>query len=65
MSDTPSNDIKSDAHRMIDALPDNATWDDVMYRVYVRQCIEAGIEDADAGRVVDVEEVRQKFGLKP
>lgn len=65
MSDTPSNDIKSDAHRMIDGLPDNATWDDIMYRVYVRQCIEAGVEDADAGRVVDVEQVRRRFGLKP
>jgi predicted transcriptional regulator len=65
MSDIQSGDIKSDAHRMIEAPPDDATWDDVMYRVYVRQCIEAGIEDADAGRVVDVEEVRRKFGLKP
>lgn len=65
MSDTRSNDIKSDAHRMIDSLPDNATWDDVMYRVYVRQCIEDGIEDADAGRILDVEQVRQRFGLKP
>ena len=65
MSDRPSNDIKSDAHRMIDGLPDDATWDDVMYRVYVRQCIEAGVEDADAGRVVDVEQVRRRFGLKP
>lgn len=65
MSDAQSGDIKSDAHRMIDALPDNATWDDVIDRVYVHQCIEAGIEDTDAGRVVDVEEVRRKFGLKP
>ena len=65
MSEIQSGDVKSDAHRMIDALPDNATWDDVMYRVYVRQCIEAGIEDADAGRVVDVKDIREKFGLKP
>ena len=57
MSDARSHDIKS-AHRMIDGLPDGATWDDVMYRVYVRQCIEAGVADADAGRVVDVEQVR-------
>ncbi len=65
MSDIQPDDIKSDAHRMIDALPDDATWDNVMYRVYVRQCIEAGMKDADAGRVVDVEEVRRTFGLKP
>jgi hypothetical protein len=65
MMDTPRGDIKADAHRIIDALPDDATWDDVMYRVYVRQCIDAGIEDTDAGRVLDVEEVRRRFGLKP
>jgi len=65
MTSTPSNDVKSEAHRLIDTLPQNATWDDVMYRVYVRQCIDAGIEDADAGRVIDVDEVRRRFGLTP
>ena len=64
MAATESNNIKSEAHRLIDTLPDDATWDDVMYRVYVRQCIDAGIEDADAGRVVALEEVRRRFGLK-
>ncbi|MEX0704232.1 MAG: hypothetical protein WD069_19185 [Planctomycetales bacterium] len=59
MSDTQSADIRSDAHRLIDALPENATWDDVMHRVYVRQCIDSGLEDAEAGRVVDVENVRR------
>jgi hypothetical protein len=64
MTATESNNIKSEAHRLIDALPDDATWDDVMYRVYVRQCVDAGIEDADAGRVVDVDDVRRGFGLE-
>ena len=65
MSETQSTDVKSAAHRLIDALPDNATWDDVMYRVYVRQCVDAGLDDAQAGRVVDVAEVRRRFGLTP
>ena len=34
-----------------------------MYRIYVRQRIDAGLEDAEAGRVVDVAEVRRQFGL--
>jgi len=63
MTDAVSGDIKSEAHRLIDALPDDATWDDIMYRVYVRQCIDAGVQDADAGRTVDVDEVRRRFGL--
>jgi predicted transcriptional regulator len=55
--------IKEQAHQLLDNLPDTATWDDVMYRIYVRQAIEAGIEDSDQGRTLDVKEVRKRFGL--
>ncbi len=65
MSEPMSGDIKSDAHRLTDAMPDDATWDDVMYRIYVRQCIDCGLEDTHADQVVDVEEVRRRFGLIP
>ena len=34
-----------------------------MYRVYVRQAIEAGREDVAEGHLVDVAEVRRQFGL--
>ena len=44
-------------------LPENATWDDLMYEIYVRQAIEAGIKDSEAGRTIDVGQVRAKFGL--
>jgi hypothetical protein len=55
--------IKEQAHRLVDDLPDGATWEDVMHRIYVRQAIEAGIKDSDAGRTIDVEEVRKRFDL--
>ena len=55
--------IKVEAHRLVDQLPDHATWEDLVYRIYVRQSIEAGIRDADAGRVESVAEVRRSFGL--
>jgi predicted transcriptional regulator len=64
MSQTPTNDLKSPAHQLIDALPEEATWDDVMYMVYVRQCVESGLKDAEAGRVVSIDEVRSRFGLQ-
>ncbi|MEH1861460.1 MAG: hypothetical protein V7L21_26455 [Nostoc sp.] len=57
--------IKEEARRLIDKLPENLTWDDLMYEIYVRQAIEAGLNDSEAGRVVSVEEVRAKFGLQP
>jgi predicted transcriptional regulator len=43
-------------------IPDNPTWED-MYRIYVRQAIEAGLRDSEAGRVMSVDEVRARFGL--
>ena len=57
--------VKQEAKRMIEELAEDATWDDLMYRIYVRQAIEAGLEDSEADRTLDVKEVRQKFGLKP
>ena len=51
-----SRDIKADARRLVDELPDTATWEDLMYEVYVRQSIEAGLADSDAGRTVSRDE---------
>ena len=56
-----TENIKQEAHRLLEKLPDKATWDDLMYQIYVRQTIEAGIEDSDEGRTVDVKEVRKRF----
>ena len=55
--------IKQEAYHILDNMPDKATWDDLMYKIYVRQTIEAGIKDSNEGRTVDVKEVRKKFGL--
>ena len=55
--------VKDEARRLVENLPEDATWDDLMYRIYVRQAIEAGLEDSEAGRTVDVGEVRARFGL--
>ncbi len=55
--------IKEEARQLVDQLPDQATWDDLMYEIYVRQSIEAGLEDSKSGRTTDVSQVRKKFGL--
>ncbi len=55
--------LKEEARRLIERLPDDATWDDLMHEIYVRQAIEAGLEDSHAGRVSSVEDVRARLGL--
>ncbi len=58
-----STNIKQEVFSLLENLPQDATWDDLMYEIYIRQAIEAGLEDSEAGRTTDVEEVRAKFGL--
>ena len=55
--------VKQQAHQLVEELPENATWDDLMYEIYVRQAVEAGIRDSDAGRTQDVKQVRARLGL--
>ncbi len=58
-----TSNIKEEARRLIDKLPEESTWDDLMHKIYVRQVVESGLEDSKAGRTTDVEQVRKKFGL--
>ena len=55
--------VKEEARKLIEKLPDDSTWDDLMHEIYVRQAIEAGLADSEAGRVTSVEQVRKEFGL--
>lgn len=55
--------IKETAHQLIEQLPDNVTWDDVVYQMAVRRSIEIGLEQSDMNDVVDTETVRAEFNL--
>jgi len=54
---------KQEAKRLVDMMPDNSTWDDLIHEIYVREVIEQGLDDSKAGRTTDVREVRAKYGL--
>jgi hypothetical protein len=59
-----TKNIREEAKRLIEKLPEDMSWDDLMHAIYVRQSIEAGLADSDAGRATEVAEVRTKFGLE-
>ena len=54
---------KEVAHQLIDQLPDTATWDDLMDKIYVREIIDRGLADSHSGRTKNVREVRAKYNL--
>ncbi len=58
-----SSTIKEEARRLVDRLPEDATWEDLQYEIYVRQAIDAGLKDSNEGRTVPLDEARRRFGL--
>ena len=54
---------KESAHKLIDRMPQQSTWDDLMHEIYVREAIERGLADSKAGRTKEVKAVRAKYGL--
>jgi predicted transcriptional regulator len=59
----PTTNVRDEARRLVDHLPDDATWEDLQYEIYVRQSIEAGLADCEAGRLVSTDEVRRRLGI--
>ncbi len=52
---------KEAARQLIDRLPDQATWDDIMYELYVKEKIEEGLADIEAGRTIPHEQVKAEL----
>ena len=56
---------KQKVRELLDRLPDDCSVEDVLYHLYVIQKVDAGLADANAGRLIphDVvaQEVRRKW----
>lgn len=55
---------KEEAINLIARLPDEASWDDIMYEMYVKKKIELGITAADEGRITSHDEVKRMFSVE-
>ena len=53
--------LHEEAHKLVDQLPKEASWDDLMYQIYVRQKIEAGRKAIAEGRFVTQEEAERQM----
>jgi len=56
--------VKKEAKKILNNLPDEASWDDLMYEMYVRKKIDEGIKAADEGKILSHEEVKKRFTHK-
>ncbi len=56
---------KQEAQNILDALPDDASLEQIQYHLYVVQKIEAGLRDVEEGRLVSQEEVERRIATWP
>ena len=52
--------VKDDVRKLLDQLPDDVSYEDVHYHLYVRQKIQSGLEDLRDGRVMTQEAFDQR-----
>jgi len=55
--------VKEEARQLVDGLGEDATWEDVVYVMYLREKLERGRKDSALGRVASLDEVRRRFGV--
>lgn len=53
--------VKEIVEEILEQLPDDTTLEEVQYRLFVRQKIEQGLADVDAGRIVSHEEAKRRM----
>ena len=55
------NTAKEQVRKMLDQLPDDASFEDIQYHIYVREKIEHGLKDIQEGHVLTQEEVEERM----
>jgi len=53
--------VKEEARKLLERLPDGASWDDLMYEIYVQKKIDMGIKAAELGKLIPHEEVKRRL----
>lgn len=55
--------LRQKIHQLADALPANATWEDVRHQIEFRASVERGLADSEAGRTTAHENILKEFGI--
>lgn len=53
--------VKQIIHDIADHLPEQATFDDAMYALYVRQKLERSLQAAEEGKLTSQEEMEKRY----
>lgn len=52
---------KEEVQKMLEQIPDDSSFEDIQYQIYVREKIERGLKDIEEGRILDQEEIERRM----
>ncbi len=52
---------KEEVQKMLEQIPDDSSFEDIQYHIYVREKIERGLKDIEEGRILDQEEIERRM----
>ena len=52
---------KEEIRKMLDTLPEDASWEGFQYSIYVRERVERGQREADQQRLIEQEDVETRM----
>lgn len=55
------NTAKDEVRKLLDRLPEEASFEDIQYQVYVLDAISRGSEELDRGEAIEHEEVKRRL----
>jgi len=54
---------KDAVRRLLDSLPDEASYEDIQYHIYVQQKIDRGLEASERGDFISDEEIERRIAV--
>lgn len=68
VSDAPDSELESgmgvpkeEVRLMLDTLPEDSSYEDIQYHIYVKQKVEQGLEAAENGDLLDQDEIERRM----
>ena len=52
---------KDEVRKLLEQLPENSSFEDIQYHIYVREKIERGLNEIKQGHVLSQEEVERRM----
>jgi predicted transcriptional regulator len=52
---------KEEVRKMLDSLPDEATFEDIQCHIYVREKVARGLKDVEEGHLLSQEEAERRM----